>query len=78
MEPMTTAKAKATADEEPTEAAQEAESVKETPFCGKPHHLPALAQHITCTEPAPDPDLPPGAPEHEHRHQDGDAIYVWR
>jgi hypothetical protein len=50
---------------------------EEAPRCGAPHFLPALA-HLACAEPAPDPDLPPGTPEHEHRHQDGDAIYTWR
>jgi hypothetical protein len=68
-----TTKPKAKADE----AAEEPAKVEEAkPLCGVPHFLPMLA-HVTCTEPAPDPDLPPGTPEHEHRHQDGDAIYVW-
>lgn len=74
---MTTAKDKAKPEGEAVEAAAEPATVEERPRCGKPHHLPALAEHVTCTEPAPDPDLPPGTPEHEHRHQDGDAIYVW-
>jgi hypothetical protein len=77
MEPMTTAKDKTKPEGEAVEAAAEPTIVEEGPLCGKPHHLPALA-HITCQLDAPDPDLPPGAPEHEHRHQDGDAIYVWR
>ncbi|MFJ9012334.1 hypothetical protein [Streptomyces canus] len=75
---MTTAKDKSKPEGEAVEAAAEPATVEEKPPCGKPHHLPALAQHITCTEPAPDPDLAPGTPEHEHRHQDGDALYVWR
>ncbi|MGW4784218.1 hypothetical protein [Streptomyces sp. NPDC004230] len=61
------------------EATAEAPKAEKAPLCGKPHHLPMLAeQGIACTEPAADPDLPPGTPEHEHRHQDGDTIYVWR
>jgi hypothetical protein len=55
-----------------------AAEVQEVAVCGRPHFLPALADRVTCTGPAPDPDLPPGTPEHEHRHQDGDALYVWR
>jgi hypothetical protein len=78
MEPMTTAKDKTKPEGGPVEATAEPATVEEQPLCGKPHHLPALAGHITCTEPAPDLDLPPGSPEHEHRHQDGDALYVWR
>jgi hypothetical protein len=73
-----TMKAKAKDDEgETTEATEEVVRVEEVPLCGAPHYLPMLA-HLTCTQPAADPDLPPGTPEHEHRHQDGDAIYVWR
>jgi hypothetical protein len=68
-----TTKPKAKADEEPEEEPAKVEAV---PACGKVHFLPALA-HVTCTEPAPDPDRPPGTPEHEHRHEDGDLIYVW-
>jgi hypothetical protein len=68
-----TTKSKATTD---SEAAGEPAKVEETPLCGVPHFLPALA-HVTCTGPAPDPDRLPGTPEHEHRHQDGDAIYTW-
>jgi hypothetical protein len=70
-----TTKAKAKGDAEGAEAPAKVE--EEAPLCGAPHFLPALA-HLSCTEPAPDPDLPPGTPEHEHRHQDGDAIYTWR
>ncbi|GAA5033117.1 hypothetical protein [Streptomyces siamensis] len=73
-----TTKAKAKGDDH--EAEQEAQAAaaagEAEQACGKPHHLPALA-HITCTEPAPDPDRPPGTPEHEHRYQDGDALYQW-
>jgi hypothetical protein len=77
MEPMTT-KSKAKADDESAEAtADEAAKVEEVSLCGAPHFLPALA-HVTCTLPAADPDLPPGTPGHEHRHQDGDALYTWR
>jgi hypothetical protein len=72
MEPMTT-KGKATTD---SETADEPAKAKERPLCGAPHFLPTLA-HLTCAQPAADPDLPPGTPEHEHRHQDGDAIYTW-
>jgi len=73
-----TTKAKAKSDEDSAEAADEqARAEDKAPLCGTPHFLPMLA-HLTCTEPAPDPDRPPGTPEHEHRHQDGDAIYVWR
>lgn len=73
-----TTKAKAQADTDTAEATEEPAKVEdEAPLCGAPHVLPMLA-HITCTLPAADPDLPPGTPEHEHRHQDGDAIYVWR
>ncbi|MGW0626439.1 hypothetical protein [Streptomyces sp. NPDC002758] len=70
-----TTKAKAQAETEPTE--EPAKAKEATPLCGAPHFLPMLA-HLTCTEPAPDPDRPPGTPEHEHRHQDGDAIYTWQ
>lgn len=74
-----TAKTKGTSNEEAsTEAATlEAKAEEVAPSCGAPHFLPALA-HLTCMEPAPDPDLPPGTPGHEHRYQDGDAIYTWR
>jgi hypothetical protein len=72
MEPMTT-KGKATTD---SETAGEQAKAEEKPSCGVPHFLPTLA-HVTCTEPAPDPDRPPGTPDHQHRHQDGDAIYTW-
>jgi hypothetical protein len=48
------------------------------PVCGAPHFLPVLAAQVTCTEPPDDPDLPPGRPGHEHRRQDGDALYTWR
>jgi hypothetical protein len=75
-----TTKAKARDDEQQAEQTeregQTAAEAQET-VCGRPHFLPALA-HVTCTGPAPDPDLPPGAPEHEHRHQDGEALYLWR
>ena len=60
------------------ETAEEPAKAEETPLCGKPHFLPTLAHlNLTCTEPAPDPDRPPGTPDHQHRHQDGDAIYTW-
>ena len=72
-----TTKPKAKAAEDTAEGSAEQASVEETPRCGKPHYLPALADRITCTEPAQDPDREPGAPDHEHRHQDGDLIYVW-
>ena len=72
-----TTKAKGKADEDTTEATDEQpKAVEERAPCGAPHFLPALA-HLACTEPAPDPDLPPGTPDHQHRHQDGDAIYTW-
>jgi len=66
-------KAKAQADDE---AAAEPAKAEEVPQCGAPHFLPALA-HVACTEPAQDPDRAPGTPDHQHRHQDGDAIYLW-
>lgn len=73
-----TTRSKTKADDEAPEAVSETQAAdpEAVPLCGKPHYLPALA-HITCTGPAPDPDLPPGTPEHEHRHQDGDTLYVW-
>lgn len=73
-----TPKGKANVDEATTdsEAAEPAKVDAEAPLCGTPHFLPALA-HLTCTEPAADPDRVPGAPDHQHRHQDGDAIYTW-
>lgn len=70
-----TTKPKAKADD--AGADEPAKVTEEAPRCGAPHFLPMLA-HVTCTRPAPDPDLPPGTPEHEHRHQDGDALYTWR
>ncbi|MFJ9628083.1 hypothetical protein ACIRU8_10365 [Streptomyces sp. NPDC101175] len=74
-----TARTKTKADGEAPEAAEETQPAEAEPpaLCGKPHYLPVLA-HLTCTEPAADPDLPPGTPEHEHRHQDGDALYTWQ
>jgi len=72
MEPMTT-KAKEKGE---GEAAAEPVKAEETPLCGAPHFLPMLA-HVTCTEPAADPDRAPGTPDHQHRHQDEDAIYTW-
>lgn len=73
-----TTKPKAKADEDHAEVAEEPAKVEEqAALCGAPHFLPMLA-HVTCQLPAADPDLPPGTPEHEHRHQDGDAVYVWR
>jgi hypothetical protein len=74
-----TARSKAKDDGEAPEATSEAQQAgaEEAPKCGVPHFLPTLA-HLTCTEPAPDPDRPPGTPDHQHRYQDGDALYVWR
>lgn len=73
-----TTKPKAKADEDRAEVAEKpAEAEEQAALCGAPHFLPMLA-HVTCQLPAADPDLPPGTPEHEHRHEDGDAIYVWR
>lgn len=60
-----------------SETAVEPVKVEETPRCGAPHFLPTLADRVVCTEPAQDPDRPPGTLDHQHRHQDGDAIYVW-
>ena len=68
-----TTKGKATTD---SETAGEPAKAEAKPLCGAPHFLPALA-NVTCTEPAQDPDRVPGAPDHQHRHQDGDAIYTW-
>lgn len=73
----TKSKAKDGEGQDESQAIEEPASVEEVPACGAPHFLPMLA-HLTCTEPAPDPDLPPGSPGHEHRHQDGDALYTWR
>jgi hypothetical protein len=74
-----TTKAKAKADDEAPEAVSEEQSAEaeQAPLCRKPHYLPVLA-YVTCQKPAPDPDRPPGTPEHEHRHEDGDALYIWR
>jgi hypothetical protein len=69
-----TTKPKARADEEP---ASVEETKSETPRCGAPHSLPLLAPHVTCQMDAQDPDRPFGS-DHEHRHEDGDTIYVWR
>jgi hypothetical protein len=52
------------------------QAVIEGPRCGAPHFLPALAGHVTCQLGAQ--ELEPGEAGHEHRHQDGDALYVWR
>ena len=76
-------KAQAGEDEAPAteqaagEAQPEQQPEADAPLCGKPHHLPMLAGHVTCQRPAEDPDREPGTPEHEHRHEDGDAIYTW-
>ncbi|MEV6696238.1 hypothetical protein AB0M68_03620 [Streptomyces sp. NPDC051453] len=69
-----TTKAKGKADDET--AAEPAKVEEQAPRCGAPHYLPALA-HIHCAEPAQDPDRAPGTPDHQHRHQDGEAIYTW-
>lgn len=72
-----TMKDKAKADDEPAaEPVGESVATRNEAQCGEPHYLPVLA-HVACTEPAPDPDRPPGTPDHQHRYQDGDAIYVW-
>ncbi|MFF4536555.1 hypothetical protein [Streptomyces aureus] len=70
-----TTKAKGKGDEGETAAAPT--EVEEAPRCGAPHFLPALAGQVACSEPAQDPDRPPGSPDHQHRHQDGELIYVW-
>jgi hypothetical protein len=75
-----TTKPKAKTDEDTAEepaSTEEAQVEVETPRCGAPHSLPILAPTITCTLPAQDPDRAPGTPDHEHRHEDGDTIYVW-
>ena len=78
-------KAQATEDEQPVEdavgrpadeAAAPEPKAEQAPACGAPHQLPALA-HVTCQLPAEDPDREPGMPGHEHRHEDGDAVYMW-
>jgi quercetin dioxygenase-like cupin family protein len=46
------------------------------PRCGAPHFLPVLAGRVTCQLGAQ--ELEPGEAGHEHRHQDGDELYVWR
>ncbi|MFJ8027442.1 hypothetical protein [Streptomyces sp. NPDC096311] len=72
-----TTKAKAKADDETPQDISEAQPTEVTQsLCGKPHFLPALT-HVTCTQPEPDPDLPPGTPDHQHQHLDGDALYIW-
>lgn len=58
------------------EAQTEQPAKAQTPTCGAPHYLPLLA-HVTCQLDA-EPDLKPGDPGHEHRHQDGDALYLWQ
>jgi hypothetical protein len=72
-----TTKAKAKPDEQAAEPAAVEETKAEAPRCGTPHHLPLLAGRVTCQLPAQDPDRAPGSPDHEHRHEDGDTIYVW-
>jgi hypothetical protein len=52
------------------------QTVVEGPRCGAPHFLPVLAGHVTCQLDAQ--ELEPGEAGHEHQHQDGDALYVWR
>jgi hypothetical protein len=71
-----TTKAKAQASEQAAEPAPVEETKSAAPTCGAPHHLPLLA-HVTCQLPAQDPDREPGSPDHQHRHEDGDTIYVW-
>jgi hypothetical protein len=74
---MTGSRAKAKADDESTEVTSEPQPTEvKQQLCGKPHFLPALT-HVTCTQLAPDPDLPPGTPDHQHQHLDGDALYIW-
>lgn len=72
----TRTKAQPGEDEAPATDTAEQQAEVQAPLCGKPHHLPLLA-HVTCQLPAPDPDRAPGTPEHQHRHQDGDTLYVW-
>lgn len=71
-----TTKPKADVDEAAAEPASITETKAETPRCGTPHYLPLLA-HVTCQLDAQDPDREPGSPEHQHRHADGDTVYVW-
>lgn len=72
-----TTKPKAKDDEGTAEATtRQATPAEATPLCGIPHALPQLS-HVTCQQPAPDPDRAPGTPDHQHRWQDGDLIYVW-
>jgi hypothetical protein len=52
------------------------QTVVEGPLCGAPHALPLLAGRVTCQLDAQ--DLEPGDAGHEHRYQDGDALYTWR
>lgn len=73
---MTTAKPKADAVAATAEPVAVEEVKEEAPECGVPHYLPALA-HIRCQRDQQDPDREPGAPDHQHRHQDGDALYQW-
>lgn len=69
---------KAKADDKPAEETQSKPAAEPVPACGKPHYLPMLAkQGIACQLDA-ELDLAPGEPEHQHRHQDGDALYNWR
>jgi hypothetical protein len=74
--PSVTTKSRAKQGDEPDIQTVEEPAAEPLPLCGKPHHLPQLALTITCAKPAE--ELEPGEPEHEHRHEDGDAVYVWR
>ncbi|MEU9436588.1 hypothetical protein [Streptomyces sp. NPDC048252] len=73
---MTTAKPRADAVEATAEPVAVEEVREEVPECGVPHYLPALT-HIRCQRDQQDPDRAPGTPDHQHRHQDGDALYQW-
>jgi hypothetical protein len=57
------------------QAVQPEPTAVEVPLCGAPHALPLLAGHVTCQLDAQ--YLEPGEAGHEHRYQDGDALYTW-
>ncbi|MFB7288989.1 hypothetical protein [Actinacidiphila glaucinigra] len=64
-------------DADGTTAEPAALEAEPQPLCREPHYLPVLAPTVTCQLPA-QVDLVIGDAGHEHRHQDGDALYVWR
>jgi hypothetical protein len=73
-EPTVDEQAEAEQAVQPEPAAVE-QTVVEGPRCGAPHFLPVLAGHVACQLDAQ--YLEPGEAGHEHRYQDGDALYTW-